>query len=133
MVKTLLIIYIIATIILYYLSTVMFTAAWAYECNVRFTFSTYFAIPFILVRTHIRLYKEQKHYDKKKARKLLMLVFDQYRFALEILFLVVAKHMKEQNIQRSKEISYRLQHKNRRQTIKMLIDDNKYEQALYTL
>lgn len=134
MFMTILIIFVVSAILLFYLSAVSFTAIRAYEYKIKFSLPTLFAIPLILVSMHIEIYNTHKFSDKKKAFELLLFIFKKYPVALAIFLTIVATNIAEQNLNLSKGVSYKkaekARQKKRMKSIDKILQSNTYGEML---
>ena len=123
---TIFIIFILTGITALYLSTVAYTAISAYENNVKFNLATLFAMPFILIWGHIRIYNDVKHVDKTKAQQLLMTVFNAYPFVLYI-FLNIVKQDNSATLSEDKQSCQK------KVTINRVLKGEQYKENLSTI
>ncbi|MBF7019194.1 hypothetical protein ISO99_04645 [Staphylococcus sp. 18_1_E_LY] len=128
-------IFVVSAILLFYLSAVTFTAIRSYDYNVKFSLPTLFAIPLILVLTHIKIYNTHKLSDRKKAFKMFMFIFKKYPVAVAMFLTIIATNIAEQNVQLSNGANYRKtnspQQKKRKKSIDKVIKNNTYGEMLW--
>ncbi|HDG8707008.1 TPA: hypothetical protein PBT58_001855 [Staphylococcus aureus] len=134
MVITIISVFVISAILLFYLSAVTFTAVRSYDYNVKFSVPTLFAIPLILVSTHIKIYNTYKLSDRKKAFRMLLFIFKKYPVAIAMFLTIIATNIAEQNVKLSNGATYKktenLQQKKRKKMINKVLQSNTYEEML---
>ncbi|KIX89811.1 hypothetical protein TP70_11675 [Staphylococcus microti] len=123
---TIFIIFILTGITVLYLSTVAYTAISAYENNVKFNFVTLFAMPFILIWGHIRIYNDVKHVDKTKAQQLLMTVFNAYPIVLYICLKIIKQDVPP-------KLSIEKQPRQKKKSIDRVLKGEPYKEKLSTI
>ncbi|GEQ04587.1 hypothetical protein [Staphylococcus gallinarum] len=135
MVMTIISVFVISTILLFYLAAVAFTAIRSYDYNVKFSTPTIFAIPLILVVTHIKIYNTHKLSNRKKAFKMLLFIFKKYPVAVAMFLTIIATNVAEQNVKLSNGANYRktksLQQKKRKKSIDKILQNNTYGDILW--
>lgn len=132
---TIISVFVVSAIVLFYLSAVTFTAVRANEHNVKFSLPTLFLIPLILVGTHMKIYNEHKLSDRKKAFRMFLFIFKKYPVALAMFLTIITTNVAEQNVRLNNGANYRksksLYQKKRKKSIDKVLKGNVYGDMLW--
>ena len=135
MIITIISIFVVSAILLFYLAAVAFTAIRSFEYNVKFSLPTLFAIPLILIATHIKIYNTHKLSDRKKAFRMFIFIFKKYPVAIAMFLTIITTNIAEQNVKLSNGANYRktknLHQKKHKKSIDKILRGNTYGEMLW--
>lgn len=135
MIITIVSIFVVSAIILFYLSAVAFTAIRAYDYNVKFNLPTLFVIPLILIGAHIKIYNTHKLTDRKKAFRMFIFIFKKYPVAVAMFLTIITTNIAEQNVKLSNGANYRktksIHQTKRKKSIDKVLRGNTYGEMIW--